>query len=239
MRARWPTSLSRSRTAPLVEIEKRAAAPSVSRRAASVTYVRFFAYTYGEALPEDDGGRRGLLHPRAARRRAERRPCPQHRPLCRTMVPVDGRRSACRARAPRARQALHIGMARRHTWREDGLLDEVRTRLGMTTIAPADVPKEQRDRRRRERANAKRREQTRDEYEAPAKALRAEAAALGISPDALRKRRQRAAVGMSQVRVAKRLHRVTHTSDDGAPRSLRPSQGSARRDMRSIPCPTG
>jgi hypothetical protein len=56
-------------------------------------------------------------------------------------------------------------------WRADtlgqrlGLLDSVRTKLGITTVRPIDVPKEQLEQRRRERWNAKQRKQTRAEYE--------------------------------------------------------------------------
>jgi hypothetical protein len=102
----------------------------------------------------------------------------------------------------------------RRRWKADKLAQRIgltyadRQRLGITMIGAVDVPKAERDRRREARKvearRAKRRAAgviPRDQYEANARALRAEAAALGITPDALRKRRQRAAQrALSQVR---------------------------------------
>jgi hypothetical protein len=74
-------------------------------------------------------------------------------------------------------------------------------------IGAIDMPKAERDRLREARKVEARKEKrraagvrSRADYESNARALRAEAAALGISPDALRKRRQRAASALSQVR---------------------------------------
>jgi hypothetical protein len=84
-------------------------------------------------------------------------------------------------------------------WRADllaqrlGVTDADRTRLKLHTIGATDCDKEERARLRQERWNAKRRKQTRAEYEGPASARRLEAAALGITVEALRKRQQRAA----------------------------------------------
>jgi hypothetical protein len=101
----------------------------------------------------------------------------------------------------------------RRRWTADKLAQRIgltyadRQRLGVTMIGAIDMPKAERDRLRKERAVAAKRDKrraggarTRAEYEANARALRAEAKALGILPDALRKRQQRARSALSQVR---------------------------------------
>ena len=73
-----------------------------------------------------------------------------------------------------------------------------RSALNLRSIGSCDLTRTQRDRAARKRrtdAESKRRREKgvrpRDEYESKARAMRAEAAALGISYEALRKRRQR------------------------------------------------
>lgn len=92
-------------------------------------------------------------------------------------------------------------------WKADTLAQRLgltyadQQRLGVWRfIGAVDVPKAERDRRRSERRNANRKAKNRaagvkprPEYEANAKADRAEAKALGISYEAFRKRKQRAA----------------------------------------------
>jgi hypothetical protein len=104
-------------------------------------------------------------------------------------------------------------VAVRRRWTADKLAQRIgltyadRQRLRITMIGAIDMPKAERDRLRKERAVIAKREKrraggarTRAEYEANARALRAEAKALGILPDALRKRQQRARNALSQVR---------------------------------------
>jgi hypothetical protein len=101
----------------------------------------------------------------------------------------------------------------RRRWTADKLAQRIgltyadRQRLGVTMIGAIDMPKAERDRLRKERAvaakKAKRRAggvKPRDQYEAPAQAMRAEAAAVGTNYEALRKRLQRARNALSQVR---------------------------------------
>ena len=70
--------------------------------------------------------------------------------------PVDGRRRDCLEPVRRV-------FAKAYTWGADtlgariGLLDSARTRLGIRTIGGMDIPKEGRQRRKRDRWNAKRR----------------------------------------------------------------------------------
>jgi hypothetical protein len=92
-------------------------------------------------------------------------------------------------------------------WKPDTLAQRIgltyadQQRLGVYRfIGAVDVPKKERDRLSADRRNANKRAlhkaaggMSRPEYEAPAKARRARAKALGISEDALRKRKQRAA----------------------------------------------
>jgi hypothetical protein len=125
--------------------------------------VRFCAFAYGEALPDDDAGREDFFI------------------LAHHVVRLNGeperniRRYAVRwcpwMQEDELAALVHRVLARPYQWRADtlgerlGLLDSVRTKLGITTIAPIDVSKEEREQRRRGKWNAKRRKQTRADYE--------------------------------------------------------------------------
>ena len=101
----------------------------------------------------------------------------------------------------------------RRRWTADKLAQRIgltyadRQRLRITMIGAIDVPKAERDRLRKARkveARREKRRQTgvipRDQYRAHARVLKAEAAALGLTYDTLRKRKQRATAALSQVR---------------------------------------
>ncbi len=152
-------------------------------------------------------------------------------------------RSAWREFAPWLSEAEFERMADeaikvRRRWTADKLAQRIgltyadRQRLGITMIGAVDVPKAERDRRREARKvearRAKRRAAgviPRDQYEANARAVRAEAAALGITPDALRKRRQRAAQrALSQVG---RQHKDVSLNAGATLGTLRPAYTAA------------
>ena len=88
----------------------------------------------------------------------------------------------------------------------------VRTLLGLTTIGACDMTRAERDKATRKRRTAAERERQhgkgvipREQYRAKAEALRAEAAALGITYETLRKRKLRAAkAALSQVPVTRK-----------------------------------
>lgn len=155
----------------LIEIENRAARRDreARRRAFALPagrvrdVVRFFAFTYGDAMPDDDAGREDffILAHHVARLNGD--PARNVESYARQWCPWMGNDELA--------AVIRRVLARPYRWGADklgeslGLLDSVRTRLGITTIRPTDVPREQLEPRRRERWNAKRRRQTRAEYE--------------------------------------------------------------------------
>jgi hypothetical protein len=167
--------------------------------------VHFFSFTYGPVLPDDDAGRDDLfiLAHHVAKLNGD---------------PARNVSAHARQRCPwmgddELAALLRCVLAKPIKWTADtlgrrlGLLDGVRTLLGITTIGAIDVPKAERERRRREQWNAKRRKQTRDEYEAKSLSKTKPWETEGVSRPTWY-RRQKAA---RQVRVSKDLSRVTHT----------------------------
>jgi hypothetical protein len=151
----------------LVEIENRA-----SRRDRRGGYcfpplrvhdlARFFRFTYGGPLPDDDDGRECLfvlachvVRLNGTPERNVRRYAAAWAPW----MPSDELDAFVRRvlKQPYRWSADKLGRKLR-------LLDGVRTRLRITTIGSIDLTKTQRARRKRERQNAKRRRVTRAEY---------------------------------------------------------------------------
>jgi hypothetical protein len=183
---------------------------------------RFLSYRYGETLPDDDAGRDDLelllsyvlqLNPGygVPAMRAEAQAwapwlsCDEAHALAERIA---GRRPV-KLRADII--AARIGC----TYTE-------RTLLNLKSIGCCDLTRAERDkaaRQRRTEAQCERRREkgirSRDEYESPARALRAEAEVLGISYETLRKRRQRAEQALSQVRGDRIsvVQRLPHTWD--------------------------
>jgi hypothetical protein len=180
--------------------------------------VRFFNFTYVEAMPDDDAGREDFFilahHVARLSGDAERNIRAHARQWCPWMGDEE--------LAVFVRRVLSKPLK----WRADtlgqglGLLDEVRTRLCITTIGAIDVPKAERERRRCERWNAKRRKQTRDQYLAGSLSKAAPWEAEGVSR-ATWYRRQNA---VRQVRVSKDLSRVTRTCLNPHPSQVAPPQ---------------
>jgi hypothetical protein len=122
----------------------------------------FFDHTYGGPLPDDDAGREDMfiLAHHVARLNGD--PERNVRRYAATWAPwmAEDELDAFVRRV----------LAKPYQWGADtlgaqiGLLDSVRTRLGITTIAPTDLSKAEREHRRREKWNAKRRKATREEY---------------------------------------------------------------------------
>jgi hypothetical protein len=168
----------------------------------------FLSYRYGQTLPDDDAGRDDLeillsfvmqLNPGrgvVAMIREARAWAPW---LSSSEASDFAERIA--ARRPIKLKADTIAQRLGCTYAE-------RTLLKLTTIGCCDLTRRQRDeavRKARNTSEGQRRRRKgvmpRDEYEAKARALRAEARASGISYDAMRKRLQRAAKApVSQVR---------------------------------------
>jgi hypothetical protein len=173
--------------------------------------VRFFAFTYGAALPDDDGGRDDffILAHHAARLNGEpERNIRNHAwEWCPWMPEAELDATVRRV------------LAKPYKWRPDtlgrkiGLRDSVRTLLGITTIRPIDVPPEQFERGRRERANAKRRKVTRAEYEANSLTKTEPWKAEGICRRTWERRRAQAAASAPVVspRQHTSLSRATQT----------------------------
>jgi hypothetical protein len=201
---------------------------------------RIFASRYGLTLPDDDAGRGDLFIAlnHIAYRSGD----------VLTKMLGWARRWAPWLTEAEARH-IAIGIAKHPIrWKADTLgqrlrlTREERTRLGIKTIGACDASKAECEREWRDAWNAKRRKQTRDEYEANARAGRAEAAKAGINYDAWRKRRQRAGASqvapMSQVRVSIRslATMFTHTWDNRAP-SHRWGQSPMARDAIAAGAP--
>jgi hypothetical protein len=171
-------SLRPSRTDALIEIENRA---RLRDRRARRTFglpagrtrdlTRFFAFTYSDALPDDDGGREDflILAHHVARLNGD--------PARNIIGHAD--RWCPWMDADEIAATVRRVLARPYRWTADilgerlGLLDEVRTRLAIRTIGAIDVPKAAREQRREQRKvqakKAKRRAQgvmLRDQYEA-------------------------------------------------------------------------
>jgi hypothetical protein len=184
---------------------------------------RFLSYRYGETLPDDDAGRDDLelllsyvmqLKPGYG--------LPAMIREARAWAPWL-RREDARALAER------IAGRRPAKFKDDTIAARIgctyaeRTALNLRSIGCCDLSRTERDkaaRQRRTDAERKRRREKgvrpRDEYESKARATRAEADALGISYEALRKRRQRAAKApVSQVRGNRiaDIQRLPHTWD--------------------------
>lgn len=122
-------------------------------------------------------------------------------------------------------------MARRHLGQRLGLLDSVRTKLGITTVRPIDVPEEQLEQRRRERWNAKRRKQTRAEYEGNSLSRAKPWEAEGIHRRTWEQRRAKTAASavVPQVRASNSLSKVARTCGNSGPSPASPPQPDERR----------
>jgi len=193
---------------------------------------RFFAFAYGEALPDDDAGREDffIFAHHVARLNGE---------------PVRNIRRHATRWCPWMGEAELAALVRRvlahpRKWRADTLgqrlrlLDSVRTELGITTIRPINVSGDQLERRRRGRWNAKRRKQSREAYLANSLAKAEPWAAEGICRRTWERRRAKAAASPRQ---QKTICMVTHTCDKARPR-LSPSFRSGQDDdrgLRSVP----
>jgi hypothetical protein len=117
-------------------------------------------------------------------------------------------------------------LARPYRWRGDtlgekiGLIDAVRTKLRITTIGAIDVPKPERERRRRERWNAKRRKLTREQYLADTITKAEPWKAEGVSRATWYRRRE------TGPRQQTALRKVTHTCLTPTPKPAAPPQRS-------------
>ena len=167
--------------------------------------VAFLAFTYGAELPDDDAGREDLfiLAHHVARLNGDqtrnianyaRKSCPW---MGDDEIGVLVRRVLFR---PIKWTAETLGQRL-------GLLNVVRTKLGITTIRPIDATREQLERQRRDRANAKRRTSSRVLYEGGSLTKAAPWKTEGVSR-ATWYRRQ---VAVRQVSVSKDSCEVTHT----------------------------
>jgi hypothetical protein len=183
---------------------------------------RWLDFRYGEILPEDDAGRDDLLV------------------LINYVVqvnrgdPIGAAVTEARGWAPwldsiEAQCLAEEALRRPIKFKADtlatrlGVTHELRTLLGFKTIGACDLTRSQRDQAARQRRTDAERDRRRkkgvkprDEYESKARALRAEAATLGVSYEALRKRMQRSAKArVSQVsgESIRDIQRLPHTWD--------------------------
>jgi hypothetical protein len=245
-----------SLTDKLVEVENRArrrdleARPAANKRQCSAERLqvinrarelrRHLAHRYGDAVPDDDAGRDDLalllvyvmqLNPGMG---------------------VVAMATEARAWAPwlsrDAAAAFAEGIAARKPvkLKADAIAERIgctyaeRTLLGFTSIGACDLTRAERNKATRQRRTAAERERrrqngavTREQYRANAEALRAEAAALGISYEALRKRRQRAKNAACPKCVAPVSFTACHTP--GTPQQASPAFPVTQEPVFSLP----
>ena len=213
-------SATRRREDALIQIERRSRRRDLkNRRGAGVLANRvrdlkaFLAYTYGEELPDDDGGRDGFFILAHHVARLNGTPERNIRRYAATWVSWMGDDEL----AALVRRVL----AKPYRWGADklgqkiGLMDSVRTALRITTIRPIDVSADELKRRQRERKNAKRRKQTREQYLAGSLSKAEPWKAQGISRRTWERRR---AKGVASPDVRNSLRRRGRTFVTATPR---------------------
>ena len=189
---------------------------------------RFFAFTYGGELPDDDAGRESFFVLAAHVARLNGDPERNVRRYAETWCPwmPEDELDALVRRV----------LAKPYRWRADklgaeiGLLDEVRTRLRITTIRPMGVTLDQLNERRRARWNATRRKQTRAGYLAEIRRKVDPWTVAGMSRAKWYRLGKHRETGSASANL---LCRVTHTlSHTPAAPPAAPPQGFPRCGMR-------
>jgi hypothetical protein len=200
----------------------------------------WFRHRYGDSLPDDDAGREDLAL------------FVNYLVQISRTNPINATVREARAWAPWLTETQARGIAERAIRQpiklkadtlaaKLGVTDALRVALGFTTIGACDLTRAERDKAKKQRHAAAQRDRRRRNGAVPraqyldqAKVLRAEAAALGVTYDALRKRKRRA---LSQVRADRKCFTAVHAL--GTPRSasrphIAPQDGFAASFLRAL-----
>lgn len=197
--------------------------------------VRFFEVTYGDAMPDDDAGREDffiLAHHVARLNGDPARIVRRYAAQWVTWMSDDEL-----AATVRRVSAKPIKWTAETLGQRLELLNDVRTKLGITTIRPIDVSPEQLERQRRERASVKRRTKSRAEYEDGSLTKAAPWKAEGMSRAKWYRRQKGRETGPRQQCLSVPTHTCLNPRPSLTPSPLaRQKEGAAASVLSGAPC---